>query len=130
MFNYKILPTELVNLAALALPWVELLAGSLLIAGRLTFPTAFILTGLVLVFIAAIGYNLARGPGFPMRMLQHLAGSATCRLHHIVSGHSVADSGGPQPGGPRPATSGAAPPVREGFVGFLDFDDIFSRPVP
>jgi uncharacterized membrane protein YphA (DoxX/SURF4 family) len=64
IWNYMILPTELVNLAALVLPWVELTSGLLLIFGRLAFPSSLILTGLTLVFIAAIGYNLARGLNF------------------------------------------------------------------
>src|SRR3989339_2042083 len=50
-WNYKILPTELVNLAALILPWVELTAGLLLISGRFAFPSSMILTGLTLIFI-------------------------------------------------------------------------------
>lgn len=64
IYNYKILPTELVNLAAMILPWTEMLAGVFLLAGRLTLPSAFILTSLVLVFIAAISFNLARGLDF------------------------------------------------------------------
>lgn len=65
IYNYKILPTELVNAAALTLPWVELVAGLLLIVWpRLAFPSTLILTALTLIFIAAIGFNLARGLDF------------------------------------------------------------------
>ncbi|MEW5724745.1 MAG: MauE/DoxX family redox-associated membrane protein [Thermodesulfobacteriota bacterium] len=64
IYNYKILPTELINLSAVVLPYVELLCGVLLVLGRPALPSAAVLTALVLVFLAAIGYNLARGLDF------------------------------------------------------------------
>jgi uncharacterized membrane protein YphA (DoxX/SURF4 family) len=64
IFNYKILPDVLINLAAMTLPWVELLAGLTLISGRATAASAAILTGLTLAFSVAISYNLARGLDF------------------------------------------------------------------
>ena len=64
IYNYSILPDELINLTALCLPFVELLAGFLLVLGRPAFATASILTGLTLLFIGALGYNLARGLDF------------------------------------------------------------------
>lgn len=64
IYNYRLLPTEMVNLTALILPWVELLTGLLLISGRLILPSASILTFLALIFFAAVGFNLARGLDF------------------------------------------------------------------
>lgn len=64
VFNYKILPTQLVNITAVILPWVELVAGIILISGRYTFSSSFILTGLVLLFAVVLTYNLARGLNF------------------------------------------------------------------
>lgn len=64
VFNYKILPDELVGLAAICLPWVELSAGLILISGRLTFASSSILTVLIVIFAAAISFNLARGLDF------------------------------------------------------------------
>ena len=61
IYNYQILPGALINLAALILPWLELLLGLLLILGRWLRP-AVILTNLLLVaFFGALLYNLARG---------------------------------------------------------------------
>jgi uncharacterized membrane protein YphA (DoxX/SURF4 family) len=61
VYSYRILPDALVNLAALALPWLELSLGLCLVAG-LWFPGAVILTTSLLgVFIGALVFNLIRG---------------------------------------------------------------------
>ena len=60
IYNYRLLPGVAVNPLALVLPWVELLAGLCLILG-LYRRTAAGLAGLLLVvFVLAIGTNLAR----------------------------------------------------------------------
>jgi uncharacterized membrane protein YphA (DoxX/SURF4 family) len=59
--NYGILPAFLVTLPALALPWLELIAGLFLVAGVWTRSAALWLSLLLLVFIAALGVNAARG---------------------------------------------------------------------
>lgn len=59
--NYQMLPDGLVNATAILLPWIELTAGLLLIAGRLALGASVILCGLMVVFTAALGFNLARG---------------------------------------------------------------------
>ncbi|MBU2548432.1 MAG: DoxX family membrane protein [Proteobacteria bacterium] len=64
VYNYRILPGDLVNLFAIVLPWVELTGGLLLLTGRQPLPASLILTGLMVVFGSAIGYNLARGLDF------------------------------------------------------------------
>jgi uncharacterized membrane protein YphA (DoxX/SURF4 family) len=61
VYNYQILPDAAVNLAALALPWLELLLGVCLIAGVWLSGAALLSTGLLTVFIAALAYNKMRG---------------------------------------------------------------------
>ena len=64
IYYYQILPTRLINLLALTLPWLELTAGLLLLSGRLILPSSLILTGLLIIFSVTIGFNLARGLDF------------------------------------------------------------------
>jgi rhodanese-related sulfurtransferase len=61
VYNYQILPDLLVNLAALLLPWIELLLGlSLILAVWL--PGALVISNLLLVvFFSALVFNMARG---------------------------------------------------------------------
>ena len=61
IWNYRILPGFLVNPLAISLPWLELLAGIALIIGRLRTGAALLVGGMLLVFIAAISFNLFRG---------------------------------------------------------------------
>ena len=61
IYNYRILPGGLINLASLVMPWVEILAGLLLVLGIWTRPARHVITGLLLVFMIAIGFNLMRG---------------------------------------------------------------------
>jgi uncharacterized membrane protein YphA (DoxX/SURF4 family) len=62
--NYRILPVETSNAVAIMMPWLELLAGAFLVVGIWSRENAAILSMLLVVFIAAIGYNLARGLDF------------------------------------------------------------------
>ena len=59
--NYQILPGAFVNPAALLLPWIELVCGICLVFGVLVRGSALILTGLLLIFIAALGFSIFRG---------------------------------------------------------------------
>lgn len=59
--NYSILPDAAVNMAALVLPWIELVGGLLLLGGRLVPGAVLILDGLLFIFILAGGFNLYRG---------------------------------------------------------------------
>lgn len=61
VYNYQILPDAAVNLAALILPWLELLLGLCLVAG-FWLPGATVLsTGLLTVFIGSLIFNQIRG---------------------------------------------------------------------
>src|SRR4030088_2513541 len=60
IYNYRILPGTLVNLAALTMPWIELLCGLALILGLWTGTARTITGALPLTFTIAIGLNRAR----------------------------------------------------------------------
>jgi putative oxidoreductase len=60
IYNYRILPAGLINLSALTMPWVELIAGLLLILGIWVRPARWIVATLLVVFIVAISINLLR----------------------------------------------------------------------
>lgn len=61
IYNYRILPGSLVNVFALVLPWLELLLGVALLLGLWMRTSAALIGLLLLVFIAAISFNLFRG---------------------------------------------------------------------
>jgi len=64
LYNYKLLPDFLIYAPALILPWVEIIAGSFLIAGIFVRGSSFILNSLLIIFIVAIAFNLYRGVTF------------------------------------------------------------------
>lgn len=59
--NYRILPHFFVNIFAIILPWVELVAGLLLISGVWSGASALLISGLLAMFIIAIMAGLMRG---------------------------------------------------------------------
>jgi uncharacterized membrane protein YphA (DoxX/SURF4 family) len=59
--NYHILPSGLVNLTALLLPWTEAVCGILLITGFFVDGAALILNLLLVIFIIALISSLYRG---------------------------------------------------------------------
>lgn len=59
--TYDILPLALINPVALTLPYVELLAGVLLVVGWRSRGAALAVLGMMVVFIAALGVALAKG---------------------------------------------------------------------
>ena len=59
--NYRLLPAALVHPAALVLPWVELWSGIALVTGFFAKTAGKLVAALLVVFLAAIGINLARG---------------------------------------------------------------------
>jgi uncharacterized membrane protein YphA (DoxX/SURF4 family) len=61
VYNYQILPDALINLTALVLPWMELLLGLCLLAGVWMPGAVLTVNGLLVVFLAALVFNLARG---------------------------------------------------------------------
>ncbi len=61
IYNYRLVPGGLVNALALLMPWLELLVGILLIVGVWRHEAALVAALALLVFMGAIGWNLARG---------------------------------------------------------------------
>jgi hypothetical protein len=61
VYNYQILPNVLVNLTALVLPWLELFLGLCLLAGIWLPGAVLTANGLLILFLAALLFNLARG---------------------------------------------------------------------
>ncbi|HEX2121125.1 MAG TPA: MauE/DoxX family redox-associated membrane protein [Thermoanaerobaculia bacterium] len=60
IYNYRLLPGSLVNITALIMPWVELLAGLALILGVWVRPARWLVGAMLAMFIVAIAINLAR----------------------------------------------------------------------
>ena len=60
IYNYRLLPGGLVNITALIMPWVEILAGLALILGVWVRPARWIVGAMLVMFIIAIAINLAR----------------------------------------------------------------------
>jgi len=61
IYNYKLMPDFIINFLAIAFPWIELVAGILLVFGISVKENSAIISGLLVVFIIAIGISLARG---------------------------------------------------------------------
>ena len=61
IYNYKILPGFLINVFAITLPWVELIAGVLLILGLFTESASLLISFMLMIFVVAISINLYRG---------------------------------------------------------------------
>ncbi len=61
IYNYKLMPDFIINFLAIAIPWIELVAGILLVFGITVKENSAILTGLLVVFIIAVAISLARG---------------------------------------------------------------------
>jgi len=61
VYNYKLMPDFFINILAIAFPWIELVAGILLVFGISVKENSAILSGLLVVFIIAITISLARG---------------------------------------------------------------------
>ncbi len=61
VYNYHILPAWLVNLAAVTLPWIEVVAGVCLVLGLWVPGSALVVSVLLLAFTTALGFNMYRG---------------------------------------------------------------------
>ena len=58
--NYRLLPYEFIHGVAIVLPWVEAVAGSLLLLGIWTRANALLTSCMLIVFVLAIGQALWR----------------------------------------------------------------------
>mgnify|MGYP001551883261 FL=1 len=64
IYGYGIFPAEVINLAAIVVPYVERVAGFGLIVRFYPRSSLFIINSLLGLFILIIGFNLARGHSF------------------------------------------------------------------
>ena len=60
IYNYRLVPGGAINALALVMPWFEILAGLALILGFWRRSAAIAIGGMLVMFIIAIGINLAR----------------------------------------------------------------------
>ena len=61
IYNYQILPDGFINVTAIFLPWLEMLMGIFLITGFWMPGTVIWCNTLLVVYIGALCFNLARG---------------------------------------------------------------------
>ncbi|SHJ88410.1 Methylamine utilisation protein MauE [Desulfofundulus thermosubterraneus DSM 16057] len=61
VYNYKLLPDELIGPVAVAIPWIETLAGVCLLLGLNTKGGALAISGLLAMFITILIVSAARG---------------------------------------------------------------------
>lgn len=59
--NYRLLPDLAINLFAIILPWLEVLAGLFLLLGIFLRGSSLIILGMLIMFTAAITINVIRG---------------------------------------------------------------------
>jgi uncharacterized membrane protein YphA (DoxX/SURF4 family) len=64
IYGYDLFPAVLINLIAIIIPFLELVAGLALIIGVYPRSAALIVNAMLLVFITAISINLIRGHEF------------------------------------------------------------------
>jgi Methylamine utilisation protein MauE. len=60
IYNYRLVPSALINVSALVMPWVELLAGLALILGVWKSAARNVIAAMLAIFIVAISINLTR----------------------------------------------------------------------
>jgi putative oxidoreductase len=61
IMNYRLFPNMLAFIIALVLPWVEVIAGGLLIAGLFRRSSALLISLMLIAFIGLVALALARG---------------------------------------------------------------------
>jgi len=59
--NYRLLPSGLVNLFAVVVPWLELVCGLMLLLGQWVRTGSFVITSLLALFVAAVAVSMMRG---------------------------------------------------------------------
>lgn len=87
--NYLVLPPAWSNLCALMLPWIELAAGSLLIVGIFTKPSALLTTGMLGVFLGAIIYAYSIGLNIDCGCFSSGASEGKIGIFHILRDTSL-----------------------------------------
>jgi uncharacterized membrane protein YphA (DoxX/SURF4 family) len=60
IYNYRLVPSSLINISALVMPWVEMLAGLALILGVWKSAARNVIAAMLAIFIIAISINIFR----------------------------------------------------------------------
>ncbi len=84
IYNYRIIPNSLVNLSAILLPAAELICALLIIIDFGRLAASITLNILLLIFIAALSYNLSRGLDFQCGCFSVDAQAASAAIDLIV----------------------------------------------
>jgi len=61
IYNYRLLPVELLNIHAIIVPWIEITIGVTLLLGVWVTSSALLLSGLTVVFIGLLLSAIGRG---------------------------------------------------------------------
>jgi uncharacterized membrane protein YphA (DoxX/SURF4 family) len=61
IYNYRMVPNAFINMMAIALPWLELICGILIIVGVFVRGSAMLIGAMLAVFIIALSSALMRG---------------------------------------------------------------------
>jgi uncharacterized membrane protein YphA (DoxX/SURF4 family) len=88
IYNYRLVPGVFVNLAALTMPWIELLSGLALILGIWPGPARTIIGAMLLTFIIAISINLLRNNSIDCGCFDVTAATKT-RAERLADMHFV-----------------------------------------
>jgi uncharacterized membrane protein YphA (DoxX/SURF4 family) len=59
--NYRLVPAWGVNLMAVVLPWMEFCCALLLLSGQWVRTSSFLVAGMLVMFMIAVGISMARG---------------------------------------------------------------------
>jgi len=61
IYNYRLLPVELLNITAIIIPWIEITIGITLLLGVWVTSSAFLFSGLTMIFIGLLLSAIVRG---------------------------------------------------------------------
>ncbi len=84
LYGYDLFPQLSINLLAIIIPFIELVAGFSLIFGLFPRSALVILNLLLLGFILTIGFNLARGHEFECGCFAFKSGSSTISAVNLL----------------------------------------------
>ncbi|MBN2339839.1 MAG: DoxX family membrane protein [Deltaproteobacteria bacterium] len=59
--TYNIVPLYLINLMAICLPWIEIISGAMMVAGYKSRASAWMITGMMVMFLTALLIALSNG---------------------------------------------------------------------
>ncbi len=82
--HYQMLPHEFINVVAIIMPWIELVAGVFLVMGVWVRASALLAALLSAIFMMAIGQALARGLNIECGCFGTVAGSRIGLSHLAV----------------------------------------------